>query len=319
MLFIGTLNKASFVAKASKRIYYFRSVGVDGQPVNFHSKLKALISKMNISQTEISFVDEVIRVQRRKEDATGTLIHLSKYSPGNKNSTLTPKSKKLEEEEIGQAPPPGKEYKSGECFVFVKGADILFCSHGIHHSKAELYFHSLFQKNKIKVNSFKFSAASDLDKINILNAQGVNSIKLNVNAYKLSLPEEKETTLGKAFSSVKREIAALVGKDKTRSEEKTLENLTVSIEIGLTGNTRASPEAQTTVQELASEFLDEDTSAIDSFVIMTRDGTPITANDIRLHDVIRVGKTDSSINHVDVWNGFVKYYKSLKTDNLLEQ
>ncbi|MCY1464628.1 hypothetical protein D9M71_826750 [compost metagenome] len=110
-----------------------------------------------------------------------------------------------------------------------------------------------------------------------------------------------------------------MAKDQSRDQEKALEDLIVSVELGLDGNTRAAESAQMTVKELAREVINDNESELDSFVIKTQDDTPITSKQIRLHDVIEIGRRDGSLNHVDAWNGMTAFYESLKNGKLLEK
>lgn len=309
------------VKQAQKRIYYFRSISSSNQPVDIQKPLTvALKSHPTIADTEINFVDEVVRIQRYGTKNKRLFLHFVEYAPGEKNSTLTPKIKKTNDTEVGHAPPAGKEYKKGECFLVIVGCNILFCSNGLTHQKADLYIHKLFQASGIKFEAFRFKAASNLDKVKLLQAQGVKSVKLNVSAYKLSLtPKTANTWIKKTFASMSAEFSAIAGKDQTRSEQKALEDMVVSIEVGLDGNNRATEDAKDTLTDFATEVLDNDLANFDSFVIMTRDNTPITPDSIRLHSDFKVSKSDTSIDTGETWRAMDKYLDSLATENLLEQ
>lgn len=315
-----TVFNGAVMARVSKRIYYFRSVGVDGQPVDFSQEVAALTDGFpTISQSEMTFVDDVVRVQRFKDSPNGRLYHLAKYSPGTKNSTLTPKAKTKTDRETGHSAPPGKEFKSGECFLLINGYHILFCSHGINQAKAGYYFQKLISSAGQDVEEFKLKPTSNLDKLKILNEQGVRSVRLDVSAYKLSLPNRKRNWLTKAITPVVNELSALVAKDATRSEEQALEDLIVTVEVGLEGNSRASDDSKSTVIDLAAEFIDENEFDVDAFTIITRENISITGHDIRLHTAVTVEKTDNSVNHVDIWDALQVYYAQLKKQKLLEK
>ncbi|WP_164693324.1 hypothetical protein, partial [Pseudomonas viridiflava] len=103
---------------------------------------------------------------------------------------------------------------------------------------------------------------------------------------------------GGVLSSVGGEVMALIGKDPDRSQEKSLQDMTVALEIGLDGNSRATVESKDTITDLANDVLSDDDSPVDSFTIITRNGTPITSNDVKLHTTIYVERVGTSFDHV---------------------
>ncbi|MEC4024923.1 hypothetical protein VSO52_19365 [Pseudomonas fulva] len=309
------------MTKVNKRIYYFRILGAEGKPLDFSADLERISDLLTIGQTEITMIDEVVRIQWRKDSPEGRLYHLAKYTPGSQNSTLTPKAAVHEDEEVGVSPPEGKEFKSGECYMLINGFHVLFCSHGMNHSKAVQYLFRLLNDNGAAVENFNFAAIGNIDKLKLLSEQGVKSIRLNVSAYKLSLPEENLGWFKKTLNPIKKELTALISKDISRSEEKALQDLTVSVEISLEGNSRATSESKETVSDFAKGFIDviEDEEIVDSFTILTREDTPITGGDVRLHTTVRPEKEGSSISRATIWDGMSKYFKQLDKQNLLEQ
>lgn len=147
----------------------------------------------------------------------------------------------------------------------------------------------------------------------------MKSIRLDVNAFRLSLPEGRDSWFASAVEGVKNEISALIGRDQSRSEERALEDLIVSVEIGLEGNSRAAEDAQNTVVDLAAEVINDEDLGFDGFTIRTRDNIPVTSNDIRLSTGFRVTMVDTSLNHGETWTAMRRYYNQLRNDHLLEQ
>ncbi|MBU0562278.1 MAG: hypothetical protein KJ890_01810 [Gammaproteobacteria bacterium] len=308
------------MARVTKKIHYFRAVGYNDQASSIQRPIQdSLDTFPTIADTEINFVDHVIRVQRKSPEANYLLLHLTKYIPGNRNSVITPRAATAVDEEQGHSAPDGKEFKSGECFILIAGYHVLFCSNSLSHQKAELYLHKLLQEANADFDPFKFKPASNLNKLNLIRSQGVKSIRLNVNAFHLSLPERQRNWFNEASSKVASEITALVGRDRTRSEERALEDLIVSVEIGLDGNSKATEDAQKTVIDLATEVLADDDLGFDGFVIRTRDDTPVTSNDVRLSLNFRVSLVDTTLNHGETWDAMRRYYASLDADHLLER
>lgn len=307
------------MSRVPKRIYCFRLMNLAGHLVDISETLIDISDALTIGQTEIQLFEDVIRIQRFRDSPAGRLYHLTRYSPGTFNSTLTPKAAGKQDNEGSLGAPAGKEFKTGEGYVLVNGHNVLFCGHGLTHQKCTSYFFHLFKGQGHALDPIKLHPSSNIDKVALLNAQGAKTIRLNVNAYKLSLPEAEKGWFGQVMSSVGDEVLALIGKDPDRSQEKALENMTVALEIGLEGNSRATVESKDTITDFANEVLGDDDSPVDSFTILTRDGTPITSEDVKLHSTISVEKNGTSLNHVNVWDGIIKYHGQLVKQNLLEQ
>jgi hypothetical protein len=307
------------MSRAIKRIYCFRVMNAAGDLVDLSTALIDISDRLDIGQTERLMFEDIVRIQRFRDSPVGRLYHLTRYSPGTHSATLTPKAGgKLDNEGVLGAP-AGKEIKIGECYALINDHNILFCGHGLTQQKCAGYFYTLIRSAGYQLDPIKFHPSSDTNQVAILNAQGARSIRLNVNAYKLSLPAADKGWLGGVFSSVGDEFKALIGKDPNRSQEKSLENMVVALEIGLEGNSRATVESQDTLTDLANEVLSDDDSPVDSFTIVTRDGTPITSHDIQLHSSMHIEKVGTSLSHVEIWDGMVRYMGQLKKQKLLEQ
>lgn len=307
------------MSRVPKRIYCFRVMDSAGGLVDFSDELVEISDALSIGETEIQLFEDVLRIQRFSDSPVGRLYHIARYAPGTQNPTLTPKAAGKVDAEGSLGAPAGKEFKTGECYALVSDHNVLFCGHQLTHQKCASYFFKLVGSQYKDLVPINFHPSSDIDKISILNAQGAKSIRLNVNAYKLSLPQAEKGWLGGVLSSVGGEVMALIGKDPDRSQEKSLQDMTVALEIGLDGNSRATVESKDTITDLANDVLSDDDSPVDSFTIITRDGTPITSNDVKLHTTIYVERVGTSLDHVQVWDGMVKYFGQLKNQKLLEQ
>ncbi|SPZ07588.1 Uncharacterised protein [Pseudomonas luteola] len=303
-----------------KNIYYYRAVGHNDHPFDLGASLKPLLHQLpDVASTEIQFSDETIRIQKRKIDGNDIYLHLIKFVPGEVAATVLPKAKSIDDLELPQAATKGREFKGGECFLLIRKHHMIFCSNGISTAKATLYIHLLHQKNSKKVE-FNFKVSTDLNKLAILEKEGVKSVKLNVHAFAVSIPTNRNGWFQKAVGAIKDEISAIASKDLALSEEKALEDLIVSVELGLDGNRRAAESARMTVKDIAKQIIETDESnECDSFVIMTQADTPIKPETLKLHDTIKVNKVNGSLNHGEAWSGMETFLRNLTNGHLLEQ
>ena len=309
--------------KTTKTFYYLRARR-DGNPFD----LQAIVArtrrwKSNCGATEVELGGgDVVRIQHYSVTGGRIRLHLSRYVPGVQASTLQPKATSAEDDEGAQAPPRGKEFKEGDCFLLIKDHHVLYCRHGISKSKASLYFSQLFRAADLhdEASGFDLIPASNLDKLKLIQDHGVKSIRLAVSAFDLSLPEaRRKNWISKSFGKLGDELSALVSKDQALAQQKALEDLIVNVEVRLDGNTRAVQGSQDFMEDLAESVLDDDESPISEFLIITQDGEQITSGAIRLQTRIGVEKKDNSVSHHSVWAELETYYEQLSQGNLLEQ
>lgn len=101
--------------------------------------------------------------------------------------------------------------------------------------------------------------------------------------------------------------------------QKALEDLIVSVQVKLDGNTRAIEGSKEFIESLAETVLDDEDSPVSKFTITTQDGERITADDVRLQTRIDVATNGNSVSHNSAWEGMEAYFDQITQGNLLEQ
>lgn len=309
--------------KTTKTLYYLRARR-DGNPFDLQALMtRARRRKSNCGSTEIELGGgDVVRIQHYSAAGSRLRLHLSRYVPGVSASTLQPKATSAEDDEGTQAPPRGKEFKEGDCFLLIKDHHVLYCGHGISKEKAALYLSQLFRAANLHDESsgFDLVPASNLDKLKLIQEHGVKSIQLAVSAFDLSLPQaRRKNWISKSFGKLGDELSALISKDQAIAEQKALEDLIVNVEVRLDGNTRAVQGSQDFIENLAETVLEDDDTPISDFLIVTQDGERITSGAIRLQTKASVETKDNSVSHSSVWAELGTYFDQIAQGNLLEQ
>ncbi len=310
--------------QTTKTIYYLRARR-DDQPFDLQSIAKrARRKRTTCAATEMELGGgDVVRIQHFSTANGRTLLHLTRYVPGVQASTLQPKATTAEDDEGAQPPPRGKEFKDGDCFLFLKDHHVLYCGHGISKSKATLYLSQLFREAELHDESsgFDLVPASDLDKLQLIQDHGVKSIQLAVGAFDLSLPKARRTSwIAKSLGTLGDELGALVSKDQSLTKQKALEDLIVNVEVKLDGNTRAIQNSRDFIEDLAETVLDHDTETpVSEFTIVTQKNERITSGEVRLQTGVKVETKDNSVSHTSVWGAMGTYFDQIAQGNLLEQ
>lgn len=309
--------------KATKTLYYLRARR-NGAPFDLQAiTARARRRKNTCGATEVQLgAGDVVRMQHYSVSAGRLRLHLTRYVPGVQASTLLPKATSAEDDEGAQAPPRGKEFKDGDCFLLIKNHHVLYCGHGISKSKATLYLSQLFRAADLydESSGFELIPASNLDKLELIQDHGVRSIELAVGGYQLSLPRaERKNWISKQFGFLGDELIALVAKDQTQGEQKALEDLLVSVEIRLEGNTRAAQSSQDFIEDLAESVLDDSESPISDFTIITQKNERITSGAVRLQTTVTVDAKDNAVSYTSVWSELETYFNEIAEGKLLEQ
>jgi len=309
--------------KATKTLYYLRARRGD-LPFDLQAVVaKARGKKRDVAATEVELGGgDIVRIQHYSVQAGRVRLHLSRFVPGVQASTLQPGVKTPEEDEGAQAPPRGREFKDGDCFLLIKGHHVIYCGHGISKSKATLYLLQLFREATLhdEASGFDLVPASAIDKLQLINDHGVKSIQLAASAFDLSLPaKNRKNWVSKAFGKIGDELSALTQQDQTPAEQKALEDLIVNVEVKLDGNTRAVRRSQEFIKKLASTVLEDEETPLSEFVIVTQDGEHITSSAVRLQTRASVETKDNSLGHTSAWNEMGAYLDQLGQANLLEQ
>lgn len=307
----------------TKTVHFLRAKS-DGSPFEIENKVKqARKLKPTVADSEIALGSgEIIRIQHYRENIDGgVMLHLAGYIPGEKASTILPKSRSHEDNEDTYAPPSGKEYKDGECFLLLRKHNVVFCSSGISVPKAALYLSKLFKACLFDDNDSKFDITSvgNLDKIKLLQQHGVSSVLLSANAYALSIPEKNATNpLSILLNNVSKELRALIEKDDSLTEQKAREDLIVNLELKLDGNTRASDAAKDYIESMATEYIDESDVGWGEFVIITQKGEKIKPGQIKLQKMVKLDRSDKSVSYNSAWEALENYLRDLEQGMLTE-
>lgn len=310
--------------KTTRKIAYYLRAKKDNKPTNLQALIiSARKVKLTAGDSEVKLVDDVVRVQHYKEGTAGVFVHLARYVPGERASTLRPKAESSEDDGGVQTPPEGMEFLDGESFLLVSTHHVLFCGHGIGLSKTTAYLCRLFKEAGLdeKIIAFDLSPATNVDKLKLIQEHGVRAIQLSTSAFQVSLPkEQRKTWIAKALGAVADELSALAEKDDSIAEQRAMEDILINVEVRLDGNTRAVQEAQDFIEQVAETVLDDTEAPISEFAIFTQmNNERIRSSDIRLQSSIVVPQQDKSVSYVKIWEGLENYLHEVEQGNLLEQ
>ena len=122
----------------------------------------------------------------------GILLHLTVDTPG-EEASVVPKKGNVETFEVGTASAPADaEYMDGDAFLYVHGDDVCMCSTGLRDGAILLFLYEFFTKARLGKHATKFDLLKvpSIDKMRLLNREGVKQIDLRATLYQATTQYE---------------------------------------------------------------------------------------------------------------------------------
>ncbi|MDO3378113.1 hypothetical protein [Geoalkalibacter halelectricus] len=252
------------------------------------------------------------------QDALGVLLHIAAYTPG-EHASVVPVASGTDPAEITTIPPPDQcEFMDGDIMALVSGNHVLLCSSNLHEKKAERYMNDIIDSAKIDTNASKFSLCkrADIDKVRLIQSQGVRSINLNATLFDATLDHIERTTVRKRIGGkLMDEIKALVFEDQDVEQLEQAENLSAQIILKYDSRRKGCVLGRQSIESLANQMLED---GDEGFTIETLGGETIKGSDITLRKTVSLAKHGKSVFCSDAWRALEQYYYELKDAGLLE-
>lgn len=265
-----------------------------------------------------------------KADSDGVYLQLAKYSPGSNTCTIDKNLLQASRQIFAEPAPEGKDYMEGDIFILVKDNHVLLCPSGARENIAIKYFSFIFNKvNKLfSATSFDLQIIANIDKLNLIQKEGVKEIILNASIYEASKQFiEQNNKLSGLVPNFIHDLKRIFAKDKNLKDIQEQENLNVSISLKFDGNearkkkktadfgTRGLERLQTASRMLLAE---PDEFRDDDFEIVTYSGKRITPQEIQVSEDFNIEILGTSISRDGAWGALKTYYDKLKGNGILE-
>ncbi len=261
----------------------------------------------------------IIECRNFLKDKVGVFLHLTSHHPGEKASVL-PKATGVVTGEVGTTPPPEKcEFMDGDTTALISGNNVLLCATNMHEKKAERYMVHILEAAIADKNASKFGLVKvgDINKLKLIQKQGVSSISLDVGLYEASLERmERKSVTSKLGGSFWDEFLSLFLKDSGAEEIAKAENLSARIILSYDKRVKGKPLGRVKLQDMATQMLEGED---DGFMIETLGGEKIRAGSVAVRKSVSLPKHGKSVYCHDAWRALEEYYQELKAGGLLEQ
>ncbi|GAB6081109.1 hypothetical protein JCM30471_34320 [Desulfuromonas carbonis] len=262
----------------------------------------------------------VLECRKHQNQASlGVFLHIAAYSPG-EHASVVPMTAGTQPADVTTTPPPDQcEFMDGDIMALVAGNHVLLCSSNLHEKKAERYMVEVIEAAKIDANASKFGLCkkADVDKVRLIQSQGVRSINLNATLFDATLDHLERTTVRKKIGGrLMDEIKALILEDHDAAELEEAENLSAHVILKYDSRRKDSTIGRQSIESLASQMIED---GDDGFTIETLGGEKINGADITLRKTVSLPKHGKSVFCGDAWRALEQYYYELRDGGLLEQ
>ncbi|NCN42653.1 hypothetical protein GW916_15555 [bacterium] len=257
----------------------------------------------------------VMQGLKYKQEANCSFLHISYHIPDQPTS-LVPKpgtsSSGVVKEKM---PPQDHDYMEGDIFVLMRKNHVLLCPSATTEGLAKDYFKKALDDQG---HDFPFSLdpVANMDKIDLIEADGVKAINLKTSAYKAATDKAARTTKSTLLGKLGQELLSIICKSQNVTEKDfgKYDNLSVRLELTFNSRKKGAEISAGAFQHIGQELLEDKE---DGFVLVTNSGNKISRDDINIHKTVDVKKFGRSIDRDDAWANLLVYFKELKASGTL--
>ncbi len=248
-------------------------------------------------------------IECRGYQAEGSIIgvHLIGYIPDDKIG-IVPHT----HDELDLMPPPeDTDFLDGELMALVTDDDLIVCRLGLWESMLSAYVQNLGPKASVDAEdaSFGFKNRTDVDKLKMIEKDGVSEIRFEGVASKAAVDHvaEDRSMIEALTENVMETVRALTFAER-KAPRPLSENLKVEVFLKFDGRSGTQIDQQE-LKDIATEVATTE----DDFQIVTRAGKRITPEEVFLTKKINLQRYGKSVAFNDVFEEMKAYHAELTT------
>lgn len=304
-------------------MFYRRAAWVQGKNGNLESELIAAHKTLSTTATRtFPHNDGEMQGLSFELSEKGLCIHIASYVPHQSTSLVPFPSNAQTKNTTPQSPPESHSYLEGDIFAVIRGNHIVLCPSGARETVAVSYItHALRKSGKEKlITKFSVEPVVNIDKLKIIQKEGVKKISLNASLYEASTDYlERKTTKMNLLNGLASEVLTLFSNDNDERlrDIGEFENLSVRVEISFDSRKRGGELGRERLEKTAEKVISDNED--DGFQITTASGKKFTPNAIRINESVNIKSFGNSVDRIDAWNELKKYLDSLHESGALAQ
>lgn len=316
----GLAGGLGMVEKRDKTLSYRRAEWFNADPssISLGRCLKEALAKLKDidERTVVRDSSQHMKLLKSKADKQGGFsLHISIETPG-ESASIVPTTHGTEVDIKTLAPPAEAEFMDGDAFLYVRDNNVCLCATALRDGAIAYYLSQLFRKAKIRrdADQFELMKVADINKVDLMHAQGVKEIIIRASLYKASanLSRRRNQTVG-ILGATARQVKAVLGKE----HDVTPDSLRVALALKTDRRFKGVHLGEKRIEDLAANLL-KNQEEDDEFIIVTKLGQRIGPTEIYIKSVASIKGVGKSVERDAAWRALNNFYESLDAMGALE-
>lgn len=314
-------REGALADKRKKTLSYRRAVWLEADPK--HRKLEDFIREAHgilktVKTRKFQRLDgQYVKCLRYEPiRGGGCFLHLVAETPGDHASTLAMADEDKEGSDVATAPPPqGSEFMDGDLFALVKGNDVCLCASALRDAAIALYCQELFRKSRrdAVATQFDLQKIADVDKMKIIQAEGVKEIEIRATLYAATTDYlKRKTEAAGAIGAVGKHLKAVFWPEGQVQKD----NLQVGITLRADGRMKAGKAlGAKRLKTIAEDVVGDD----DDYVIHTKKGQRISRSEVYVRQRVDIERHGKSVKRDAAWDALTAFHAQLASSGVIGQ
>lgn len=309
--------------KKQRTLFYRRAVWNEKTSMNLEEHLKKVHRKLtSTSLRTFKYHEFEIQCLKVENKPAGMFFHVASYIPEQPASLVPAASSSESVDTETQMPPAKRNYMEGDIFFMVSGNDLILLPSGARESIALAYISLSLGSGGTDINlKYDIEAIADINKVKMIQNEGVKKIALNTSIYDATLKHEEmkshRHTSKSFYDGAAQFIFKLFKEDHNIEDMKEMENLSVRIELSYNSRKKGFDVGSDYLQNTAKELIKDEDS--EGFSIITNKGNKLDENQIRISSKMKFKTYGKSIYRKEAFDFMQQYLKDLKDKGVLDQ
>ena len=187
--------------KVTRKLHYLRVINSSGfvnlaRDIHAFKKRKPLVIDSLFVSAGINY--EIMHYKENSEHEV--CLHISSSETGRTSIAMNMQCQTQEDNGRIQPPPKDHEYVTKEAYILIKEHHVFFCSHGLTYQAASSYLNNLLYSEEYS-KYVAFEAVANVDKLSLIQSQGVKEIVFDSSLYEMSIEKIKPPCTHPIFST----------------------------------------------------------------------------------------------------------------------
>lgn len=308
-----------------RTLTYRRAVWSGSAPWSLREFVRLISELPHTEARTFPYKGEFLTGVAWKNETGKTYGHIVQWAKDRATSTVEDPSPVLLETHTAEFPPPeGKQYVGGDITFLATGNHLLLCPSGAREAVVNYYLQAAADQLGfgIQYGRCNLEPVADIDKVGLIQREGVKSIRLDSSLYEATMlyeeeQREKESPRTVIFRNLGKALKDLLATDLGLPDITDKENVNVKLEISYDSRKKGGGLGRQRMEELAREVVEEEEDD-GGFRIVTNEGKMIRGDSLNIKYTLPVEASGNTVYRGAAWRALSDFYDRLRQSGALE-